>query len=799
MKIIKFFLLYLPFLICLVPSNAKPEILDCTKGQDDSDLITLKQTDAILVISVEPITASMNLFVILTYVLSKDMRSNPADLIVAIAFMDLFQGIILLSNSIYYFSEDQPVLNNCPFCLVTGFIQILCTYNEIFYNTSFALFLVLKVKYLFKPISIPNSLFHIVIILIDVFLCFEIFYFTKIGKTITGICGLDACSLETSFQHGTKFFVFLVINVFSLWYFKKKIPMQDLEVMKLKSNFLDYYYLYIKISLFGYTLSFIVGSILLMNSYYWGNRSIAHFTTVDNIIRLFMTMSLSFIRLRDPFIKNKIDNVINKFFKKTKSDGFLETIDQNSKNISEVESISYYKKTIIYKADNEIEIGGDRRKTKIEDRNDHPSAKTIKNTESNMNSSLNIELMSPEKLNINSICPSIMEKKISVFEVENPHKLNLMNRKDIDGNSWLDLLGQNIRMNFTVSILTGILVSHHRFQKKKKPKGDYDTLRNNSLFFREKMKLKIKEKYLTGQNQEGEKNLLMTVHAGHMFNDILEKDKDIIDIEASLNIAKNHNNIDNMNKSEGGKSGEFFFSTFDNKLLIKTINKKELDIFIQHFMEYYNYFLKINPKSLITPIYGIFSFERVDIAQMAHIILMRNITNTPKENIHSIYDLKGSSYDREVLKKQKNLDKIKVLKDLDFVKIEGKLYLELTKEIIQDILVQDANFLKGCGFIDYSLLVIKCLDKSNNDFDFDKGFSDPEKDLHILKSSKDKDFSYHIGIIDYFQKYNLQKRLEKYGKKMINMDPNLDTSSQDPDVYASRFINFIDSILSNEI
>jgi hypothetical protein len=51
---------------------------------------------------------------------------------------------------------------------------------------------------------------------------------------------------------------------------------------------------------------------------------------------------------------------------------------------------------------------------------------------------------------------------------------------------------------------------------------------------------------------------------------------------------------------------------------------------------------------------------------------MRNIART--SNTFRIYDLKGSSYDREVAKKETDLKSV-VLKDLDFLNIEKYLYI----------------------------------------------------------------------------------------------------------------------------
>lgn len=107
--------------------------------------------------------------------------------------------------------------------------------------------------------------------------------------------------------------------------------------------------------------------------------------------------------------------------------------------------------------------------------------------------------------------------------------------------------------------------------------------------------------------------------------------------------------------------------------------------------------------------------------------------------------------------------------------------------MLKKALILDAHFFKKCGFIDYSLLVIKI---RKNDL------SNPEEqlDFHSIKSIKEEGVFYNLGIIDYFQKYNFQKMFEKYGKKIIKLNAMLDTSSQNPHDYADRFINLLENI-----
>jgi hypothetical protein len=63
--------------------------------------------------------------------------------------------------------------------------------------------------------------------------------------------------------------------------------------------------------------------------------------------------------------------------------------------------------------------------------------------------------------------------------------------------------------------------------------------------------------------------------------------------------------------------------------------------------------------------------------------------------------------------------------------------------------------------------------------------------LHIYHSTTEDNIRYHIGIIDYLQLYDIQKRMERFTKKFLRLNIRLDTSAQDPEHYANRFSNMM--------
>lgn len=118
---------------------------------------------------------------------------------------------------------------------------------------------------------------------------------------------------------------------------------------------------------------------------------------------------------------------------------------------------------------------------------------------------------------------------------------------------------------------------------------------------------------------------------------------------------------------------------------------------------------------------------------------MKNIAACTKQFIERTYDLKGSTYDREVLTKPKSesesfsrsLNKM-ILKDLDFINLEKILYISLEdKHKIYAQLRKDADFLSSCGWIDYSLIVFKINRKRNTEWKESKHlqYIEEEEDL----------------------------------------------------------------------
>lgn len=166
---------------------------------------------------------------------------------------------------------------------------------------------------------------------------------------------------------------------------------------------------------------------------------------------------------------------------------------------------------------------------------------------------------------------------------------------------------------------------------------------------------------------------------------------------------------------------------------------------------------------------------------------MKNILGCTRDKILRTYDLKGSRYDREVAN-DTMINELEnyTLKDIDFMKMEGKLSINNdTKVNLREIMEKDSIFLRNLNLIDYSFLVVKVrweVEAKNPEF---------WANYQRIQSANNKNVYYHLGIIDYLQRWDLQKKGEKWWKNLLGKK---DISAQKPKKYQHRFMTFIAEI-----
>jgi len=371
-------------------------------------------------------------------------------------------------------------------------------------------------------------------------------------------------------------------------------------------------------------------------------------------------------------------------------------------------------------------------------------------------------------------------------------------------------LSSGRKIEITYTLLSGVLYSHINQRNKQVEESVTSNKHTRNIYKHEKVYMiddKLIKDTVPTVKEELEKSYFsilpgtLKVYAPEVFEEFIKADEDFLCISQSLDFNSNREEIKDASGGDGGKSGEFFFFSKDRKLIIKTIPDLEKQMLVSILERYVNHF-KEHPNTLISKIYGIYTFENQDLDLKFNLILIKNICGFSKNYIERAYDLKGSSYDREVLKtgvvNSKEELKIRVLKDKDFEKFETKLYIQ--QEIAEGLRRQieiDSLFFRKVKLIDYSLMIFyinkkKYWEENGKDAQ-DHTAKNP---LASIPSEKEEGIYYNIGIIDYLQPYNFEKKLEKYFKKFQRLDINLDTSTQDPLTYSNRFIEFVRRITS---
>lgn len=324
----------------------------------------------------------------------------------------------------------------------------------------------------------------------------------------------------------------------------------------------------------------------------------------------------------------------------------------------------------------------------------------------------------------------------------------------------------------------------------------------------------------------------LTAYAPRLFEEIIELDSVGRGIRQSLDLKRNFTRILKSGVNGGGKSGEFFFFSADNKFIIKTVSDAEVEVF-REILPAYTRHLKLNPNSVIAKIYGAFKFEIAEPYERYNLILMKNINGYPSDCVDRKYDLKGSTVGRITVKEVKiDITQLKhrgVLKDLDFDKFEKKINAtQELKESLLSAIQNDIKFLSSMKLVDYSLALYvidrkkyasttstespepspdtketeELKDPSSGETDISSNKSlveaddgSPESVVQFKSITEDK--YYHIGIIDYLIQFGLKKRSEVFFKKLGALDPNLDISVQQPSYYGERFVKYMEKIIKD--
>ncbi|KAI1204210.1 SAICAR synthase-like protein [Annulohypoxylon truncatum] len=163
-----------------------------------------------------------------------------------------------------------------------------------------------------------------------------------------------------------------------------------------------------------------------------------------------------------------------------------------------------------------------------------------------------------------------------------------------------------------------------------------------------------------------------------------------------------------------GKSGSFFYFSRDYKYIIKTIHHSEHKFLRKILKDYYEH-VTDNPNTLLSQFYGLHRVK-MPYGKKIHFVVMNNLF-PPHRDIHTTFDLKGSTVGRDYREEDLEKNPRATLKDLNWLRRKRNLELGIQKkQLFLQQLERDVRLLQKLKIMDYSLLIgIHDLRKGNEE------------------------------------------------------------------------------------
>ncbi|KAI1102146.1 SAICAR synthase-like protein [Jackrogersella minutella] len=163
-----------------------------------------------------------------------------------------------------------------------------------------------------------------------------------------------------------------------------------------------------------------------------------------------------------------------------------------------------------------------------------------------------------------------------------------------------------------------------------------------------------------------------------------------------------------------GKSGSFFYFSRDYKYIIKTIHHAEHKFLRKILKNYYEH-VTDNPNTLLSQFYGLHRVK-MPYGKKIHFVVMNNLF-PPHRDIHTTFDLKGSTVGRDYHEEDLEKNPRATLKDLNWLRRKRHLELGIQKkQLFLQQLERDVRLMQKLKIMDYSLLIgIHDLQKGNEE------------------------------------------------------------------------------------
>lgn len=119
----------------------------------------------------------------------------------------------------------------------------------------------------------------------------------------------------------------------------------------------------------------------------------------------------------------------------------------------------------------------------------------------------------------------------------------------------------------------------------------------------------LEESMINNNSDNKSYDAKITEYCPTLFHDLRKEEcLEYRDLVLSLDPIMNKDQMLQI-KESAGKSGSFFFFSYDKKFIIKTVKDHELKTMLGSFMEKYYLHIIQNPDSFLTRIYGLYTIE----------------------------------------------------------------------------------------------------------------------------------------------------------------------------------------------
>ncbi len=675
--------------------------------------------------------ASLILFLI--HAISKDLRKQPGDLVMMIAFSEFFLSLHWFMSAL----RTDYVLGGYPeeslFCKINSGIAVTAATLEITYNLSFIAHILFSIRNSIRRTYMPDKSYHV--------FCWSVttLYVLMNQNKMYKRNPFGTCSVEMKPKDVFMGSLVIVVAIIFAGYVysqtKIQLPMIGADMIRLRRDITNYFSRYLKALISIWIVIFLSFIAQLMDKGGDAGRSFFAIGRFGNTVKVIMPMVFFFIRTEDPVIKKFIDKYIINLYGNLKA-----------------------------------------------------SLRSVKNNYSRMNSGNSAEGVTED---LTAIIGSS-----SFLTTDNDDQLETELICEDHDQSWMTLLPTKLKELFTRTLLASISVYYPNVLDNLKDHFDQIEPNDAKGIVKYKVVGKDIMEVFKTSNAMLDCDLTIYAPAifGSILSSNLRKidfsqSFNIYENEESIRQAGE--------SGGGASGELFLFTFDSKLIVKTITQEEHLvflNMLYDYGTHFSKNSDSLVAKIYGLFDFNFMGAEKsLKLIVMENLFTIGNDCILRKYDMKGSTHSRRVLKTYESLTTDSKISKI--LKDLDFHEIDKQLVLEENgqneKFNLAARIHSDVKFFRENYIIDYSL-ILAVVDTRLCDQTSLREEMESNKH-HIMKSS-DSSCIYVLGIIDYFQLYDFKKKFERSYKRVQKCDPGLETSSQPPNRYARRFERFIESI-----